>query len=262
MGFVRRRQEEGAHDAASDESGPPQPATADEDDQLPVTDAALLSAFLPRTLRERGQPTASEDEHHPLAERGEAVEAPGDYREVGAHVASVLASADHAAEQIRQDARQEAIRIEDDARLEAARIRHEAAEALQESNQQRSDTEQYIAEVRAAAVRYAEEKQQQADAEASTARVTAETDARSIVRAAVRRARAIEKTARRRAAEIDKESRRAEERLKEFLAIVRTVTGRLEDTLGAEVDEAAFTEDTDAPPDQAPKKRSARRAAS
>jgi hypothetical protein len=262
MGFVRRRQEERAHDEASEESEPPQPAKADEGDQPPVTDAPLLSAFLPRTLRERGQPTASEDEHHPLAERREAAEAPGDYREVGAHVASVLASADDAAEQIRQEARQEAIRIEDDARLEAARIRHEAEEALQESNQRRSETEQYIAEARATADRYAEEKQQQADAEASNATVTAEKDARSIVRAAGRRARAIEKAARLRGAEIEKESRGTEERLKELLAIVRAVTGRLEGTLGAEVEEAVFTEDTDAPPEQAPKKRSARRAAS
>jgi DNA repair exonuclease SbcCD ATPase subunit len=259
MGFDRRKQGEGAHDDASEESQPRQPAKADEGDRPPVTDAPLLSAFLPRTLREKGQLTPSEHEHHPLAENREAGEAPGNYREVGAHVASVLAFADNAAEQIRQEARQEAIRIQEDARQETARIRQEAEEAVQESNQQRSDIERYIAEARATTERYAEEKQQQADAEASNTRVNAENDARSIVGEAERRARAIEKAARLRGAEIEEESRRAEERLKELLAVIRTLTGQLEDMLGVEEDEAVLTADTDEPPEQP---RSARRAAS
>jgi hypothetical protein len=215
-----------ARDEASEESQPPQPAKADEGDRPPVTDAPLLSAFLPQALRESGQLTPSHDNHHAPAERREAGEAPGNYREVGTHVASVLASADNAAEQIRQEARQDAIRIHEDARQEA------------------------------------EEKQQQADAEASNIRVNAENDARSIVGVAERRARAIEKAARLRVAEIEEVSRRAEERLKKTLAIVRTLTGQLEDTLGVEEGDAVVTEDTEDPPEQTPKTRSARRAAS
>jgi hypothetical protein len=261
MGFVRRRQGEGAHDEASEERQPPQPDKAHEGDRPPVTDAPLLSVFLPKTLREGGQLTLSQDKDDLAAERREAEEAPGNYREVGAHVASVLASADNAAEQIREEARREAIRINEDARQDAARIRQEAEEAVQESDRQRSDIEKYIAEARTTADRYAEEKQQQADAEASNTRVNAENDARSIVGAAERRARAIEKAARLRGAEIEEESRSAEERLKELLAIVRTLTGKLEDTLSVEEDEAVLTDDTDEP-EQARKTRSARRAAS
>jgi hypothetical protein len=253
MALVRRRHAQGADDEASHESRLPEAAAADEGDP-PVTVAPLLHAFLPQTLRESGQLIP--------AERREDWEAAGDYWEVGAHVASVLAFADNAAEQIRQEGRQEAIRIHEEALQEAARIRQEAEEVLQESNQQRSDIETYIAEAQAKADRYAEEKQQQADAEASKTRADAEKEARSIVGAAERRARAIEKAARLRGAEIEEGSRSAEERLSELLVSVRRLTGRLEDTLGSVVDEAGGTENTDEQLEQAPKTRSTRRAAS
>jgi hypothetical protein len=154
-----------------------------------------------------------------------------DYGAVGAHVASVIATAEQAAGQIRHDANNEANAIREEARRDAAIVRDEAVGALREAQRQRDDIDRRVQEVRDAADSYAEQRRREGDEEAAKIATDAANQAAAAVAEAERRARQIEDAARRRGAKLERESQQTEHRLGQLVSFARELADKVEQTL-------------------------------
>ena len=129
---------------------------------------------------------------------------PTAYERVGEHVATVLSSAQEAADRLQ-------------------------ASAVEEANHIRAEADEYAAKTRAAAEAYAKEWRENAEAEAIAITKEAEERARSLRNAATR---AIE-----RRTSLLAESERTDKRLRNLLEVFRSMTERLENLLADETDE-------------------------
>jgi hypothetical protein len=146
------------------------------------------------------------------------------YAQVGEQVASVLAAARQAAEEIRTTALEEAGTIRDEASREAQQLRL-ASEAL------RTEAEEYDRKTREAADRYVEATRQQLEEETARRRGEIDLAAQESQRAAEERASAIEADALQRRSAIIEEAQRSEARLEQLLGVYRGMTSQLEELL-------------------------------
>jgi hypothetical protein len=209
----------------------------------PARAESVGTTFLPRYLLERREPL-SPGRKKSQSEGQESEPASTDFGAVGEQVAAVLASAQQAAEEIRQQAAREAEQVLADADEGSARTRDNAAVVLRDAERERLEAERYGAQTRAAADSYAEEKRRENDSEAERIKAGAEGEGRAIVKAAERRAHEIEQAAHRRSDEIAAESAHVEERLKEFLSTSQALSERLVDVLAAKETELAVTDES------------------
>ena len=141
------------------------------------------------------------------------------YADIGERVAGVLAAAETAANQIREDARGSADEI-----LSIAR---DEAEAL------RRDASAYDTDTRAAVESYASDRRREVDENVHQLLADAESQARATRQAAEAMARQIEDDAKRRGQALREESRTVEERLKKAAQGLRRMTAEIEELLGA-----------------------------
>jgi hypothetical protein len=195
-----------------------------------------LDRFLPQTLRtgrrrvlqrdEQGRPTDAVTE--------ESIQLPRQLGEVGAHVELVLAAAEQAAEQIRQEALQAANEIRAEAGLDAARMRRELEEAARASERQRAEVGQYVVETRTAADAQAEQVLREADAEAAKIKTDATRQGGRMLAEAERRGHELEETARTRVEQLADEAHQIEARLDDWLTTLRAVTQELERRLAVD----------------------------
>ncbi len=128
------------------------------------------------------------------------------YDEFGGQIASVLAAAEQAAEQIRADAE-----------LEAERIRAEA--------------DAYSNDVRHAVDSYAQKQRREAEGDARDALASAQAEARAMREAAQAMAGQLEEEARRARQGLSDETRALEERRQRALDDLRDIAGTLQDLL-------------------------------
>jgi hypothetical protein len=141
------------------------------------------------------------------------------YADIGERVAGVLAAAETAATQIREDARASAEEVLSIAREEAEALRREASA--------------YDADTRAAVESYASDRRREVDQEVSKQLADSENQARATRQAAEAMARQIEEDAKRRGEALRGESRAVEERLKKAAQGLRRMTAEIEELLGA-----------------------------
>jgi chromosome segregation ATPase len=141
------------------------------------------------------------------------------YADIGERVAGVLAAAETAANQIREDARGSA--------EEVLSIARDEAEAL------RRDASAYDTDTRAAVESYASDRRREADEDVQQLLADAESQARATRQAAEAMARRIEEDARRRGQALRDESQAVEERLKKAAQGLRRMTAEIEELLGA-----------------------------
>jgi cell division septum initiation protein DivIVA len=141
------------------------------------------------------------------------------YAELGERVAGVLAAAETAATQIREDARASAEEILSLARDEAEALRRETAA--------------YDADTRAAVESYASDRRREVDDEVQKQLADGELQARATRQAAEALARQIESDAKRRGQALRDESRVVEERLQKAAQGLRRMTAGIEELLGA-----------------------------
>jgi hypothetical protein len=235
----------------------------DEDDEgsreAPAHAESVGATFLPHHLLERREGLSPRrKKRQPDGQGSEA--ALDDFGAVGRQVATVLAAAQQAAEEIRQEATREGERIRAEADAEAGRIRANASDVLREAERQRSEAEEYLAETRAVADSYADAKRLEADNEAEKVKARAEGDGRAIIKAAERRGQEIEEAAQRRGDEVAEESMKVEEWLRKVLSASQTVSQHLERVLATKqgTDLTVTYESLD----DAPKQRSAESASS
>jgi hypothetical protein len=174
--------------------------------------------------------STNEGEDRAPHQRADQVPTP-DYAAIGGHVASVLATAEQAASQIRHEATQEANQLREDARREAARVREEAAAALRDVQRQRMDLDNQVLEVRGAADAYAEQRRRQGDEEASEITTQAQNQAAATIAEADRQAVRIEDAAKRRGAKLERESQQAVNRLRQLAGTARELADQLEQRL-------------------------------
>ena len=146
------------------------------------------------------------DEHEPLPDEGVVrVETPrSPYEDLGARVAGVLAAAEQAAAQMK-----------DEAETEAEQVRREADE--------------YAKEVRAAVEAYAKEQRRRAEDEARAAVAAADAEARAMREAAQAMAARLEEEARRGTLKFREDTRALEERRQRALDDLREIAATLED---------------------------------
>jgi hypothetical protein len=160
------------------------------------------------------------------------------YAQVGEQVASVLAAAHRAADEIRATALEEAERIRDEAEADAASSRDEAGRAAEQTRREsealRAEADEYSREAREAADRYVATTREQIEDEAANRRAESEQEAREKHRSAEQRAREIETEALERRKAIIEEAERSQARLEQLLGVFRGMTSRLEELLGAE----------------------------
>jgi len=165
----------------------------------------------------------------------------GGYAEVGEQVASVLAAAQQAAEEVRAAAVQEAERIRQEAEADAASTRREAASAAEQTRSEigalRAEAEEYSREAREAADRYAVTTRRQVEEEVAARRAESDERARDIERAAAEQAREIEAEALERRRTIIEEADRSEERLEELLQEFQGMTAQLDGLVHARHEE-------------------------
>jgi cell division septum initiation protein DivIVA len=141
------------------------------------------------------------------------------FADIGERVAGVLAAAEAAANQIREDARGSADEI-----LSIAR---EEAEAL------RRDASAYDTDTRAAVESYASDRRREVDEDVQQLLADAESQARATRQAAEAMARRIEEDAKRRGQALREESRAVEERLTKAAQGLRRMTAEIDELLGA-----------------------------
>jgi vacuolar-type H+-ATPase subunit E/Vma4 len=194
-----------------------------------------LARFLPHSLRAGRRRIARADEQDGVTDAvDEALEVPRQIGEVGAHVELVLAAAEQAAKQIRQEAQETASEIRVEAGRDAARIHDEVEEALRASERARAQVEQYVLEARAAADVQAEQALRDANAEAGRIRTDAAREAGRIVAEAERRGQELEDAARHRTEGLAQDADDIETRLDEWLETLRTLTHQLERRLAVD----------------------------
>ena len=209
-----------------------------------------LEIFAPSFVRGRGRNEILAQDRNPRPENGsdtdktpvdgghaEAGRTEDSYVQVGEQVAAVLASAEHAAEQIRQTAGQAAERVRAEAKDQAAATLSEAKLAAErgrrESEKLRADAEAYRKETREAADRYVTETRAKTDQEAAQKRAKADEQVLGIRRAAERKAKDLERDALERQKTLLQQVGRAEARLEQLLGIFRGMTVQLEGLVGA-----------------------------
>ena len=161
------------------------------------------------------------------SEQGEVRQAEKNYAEFGEKVAAVLASAEVAADQIRQSARDEAERLQAKASEKVAGIRRENAKL-------RADADTYSKETRAAADRYQAETRTKIEKEVADRRAKLNEQVRGIELAAGQKARDIEADARRRHKTMIEEVGRTDARLQQLLGVFRGMTAQLEGLVSTE----------------------------
>jgi DNA polymerase III gamma/tau subunit len=211
------------------------------------TSDSPLDRFLPRSLRTgRRRAFSRRDEQDSLPDAGDTpLEVPPQLTEVGAHVELVLAAAEHAAKQIRREAREAASEIRVEAGRDAARIHKEAEEALRAAERERAEVEEYVGETRAAADTQAQQALRQAEADAEKVRAEAARQAGRIVVDAEQRAHEMEDAARRRTEELAHEADDIEARMDELLGALRGLTEQLERRLAVDSPGDAESESLD-----------------
>lgn len=244
------RSEDSAEEATDD--GEPRARDSSSGTDRDETSDSPLDRFFPHSLRTGRRRVSRRDEQEAVPDAGDTpLEVPRQLGEVGAHVELVLAAAEHAAEQIRKDAREVASEMRVEAGRDAARIHNEAEEALRASERERAEVEQYVAEKQAAADAQAEQTLRQAEAEAGNARADAAREAGRIVVEAERRGQEMEDAARRRTEELAQEADDIEARMDELLATLRGLTDLLERRLAVDSPEAEAESPDEAlaPPD-------------
>jgi cell division septum initiation protein DivIVA len=141
------------------------------------------------------------------------------YADIGERVASVLAAAETAANQIREDAALRAEEVLEAANQEAEDVRRKAAA--------------YDTDTRAAVDSYASEQRREAEQEIRKQLTDSEAQARATRQAAEAMARQIEEEGQRRGKALREESQAVEERLKKALAGLRRMTIEIEQLLGS-----------------------------
>jgi hypothetical protein len=195
--------------------------------------SALLRAFEPYSV-ERSTPVEHELEQPSIDRPEGSVEEPSEERkpasaaDLGEHVAAVIATAQHAAEEMRREAVADAERIRSEAHEEAKGL---VAEATREAEQMRADATTYSRETRQESDAYAGEKRSEADAYAVRVRAEAEENAGQRREAAEQEAKQIEKDARRRREMLTGEAERFEERLHSLHAVFQGITTQLDELL-------------------------------
>jgi cell division septum initiation protein DivIVA len=140
------------------------------------------------------------------------------FADIGERVAGVLAAAETAANQIREDARLSAEEILSAAAEEADDVRRKAAA--------------YDADTRAAVDSFASERRRESEQEIQTQLADSEAQARATRQAAEAMARQIEEDGRRRGEALRDESTAVEERLRKAHAGLRRMTVEIEQLLG------------------------------
>jgi cell division septum initiation protein DivIVA len=160
------------------------------------------------------------------------------YAQVGEQVASVLAAAQQAAEEIRATALEEAEGVLNEAKADVYSTRDEAERTAQELRREsealRADADEYSRETREAADRYVATMRQQVEDQVAERWAEAEHQAREIEHAAEQRARDIETQALERRKAIVEEAARFEGRLGQLLGVYRGMTSQLEELLDTE----------------------------
>jgi hypothetical protein len=230
--FVPRRLQFGGKrddDVSQDEV----PSTPD------VPPTARMEIFSPYSMHEQGRKETVQQPASPT-EPGEskAAEAPAEtkiqarpaaknYDQFGEKVAAVLASAELAAEQIRQSAHEEAKQLQTQAQKKVEQTRREM-------EQLRADADTYSKETRAAADRYDAETRTKVEQEIAGQRAELDEQVRGIRRAAEQKARDIEANARRRQKALADEVGRTDARLQQLLGILRGMTTQLEGLVGTQ----------------------------
>jgi cell division septum initiation protein DivIVA len=154
---------------------------------------------------------------------------PSSYADIGERVAGVLAAAETAALQIREDARASAEEILSLARDEAEVLRREAAA--------------YDTDTRAAVESYASDRRREVDEDVHEQLADSERQARATREAAEAMARQIEDEARRRGQALRDESRAVEERLQKAAQGLRRMTAGIEELLGTPADDGGSLTD-------------------
>jgi hypothetical protein len=230
--FVPRRLQFGGK-RDDDESQDEVPSTSD------VPPTARMEIFSPYSMHEQGgretvqQPTSptepgeSKADEAPAETKIQARPAAKNYDQFGEKVAAVLASAELAAEQIRQSAHEEAKQLQTQAQKKAERTRREI-------EQLRADADTYSKETRAAADRYEAETRTKVEQEIAGQRAELDEQVRGLRRAAERKARDIEADARRRQKALIEEVGRTDARLQQLLGILRGMTTQLEGLVSTE----------------------------
>lgn len=168
-----------------------------------------------RDERARGM-TEIADQDRPVAATAPADKS-SSYADIGERVAGVLAAAETAALQIREDARLGAEETITTARRDADQLRREA--------------ETYDADTRAAVDSYASDRRREAEQGVSKQLADSEAQARATRQAAEAMAGQIEEAGRQRGHALREESKAIEERLKKALTGLRRMTSELEELL-------------------------------
>jgi hypothetical protein len=194
-----------------------------------ASEAAECDKFIQGQREEGvGEMTETAGQHGSAAAAPPSESSSTSYADIGERVAGVLAAAEAAANQIRDDARLLA-----DELLSAAR---EEADAV------RSDASSYDTDTRAAVESYASDRRREVDQEVARQLTDSEAQARATRQAAEAMARQIEDEARRRGQALRDESSAVEERLKKAAAGLRRMTSEIEELLGASRDGESLTD--------------------
>jgi hypothetical protein len=198
--------------------------------QSPEGGAQMRRKFNDRKLDSEAQEGAQPEvpvEAAPESVASEEDRQPGSFAELGEHVASVLATAREAAEQIEADALREATLLRERSEAEAARTladaREKARELEAETARAHSEAGAAAEEIRARAEAYADEKRQEADEAAAELVARTERQARERARAAEERQHAL-----------DVNVERTEERLRKLVTGLRELAGRLDVLVGSD----------------------------
>jgi hypothetical protein len=160
------------------------------------------------------------------------------YAQVGEQVAAVLTSAEHAVNQIRESALQEAERLRaetsDKAAAALSEAKLQAERSRRESEKLRADADTYSRGTRAAADRYLAETRLKIDEEAAQRRAEVDKQVRAIRRAAEQKAKDVEAEVLQRQRTLVQEIERSEARVQQLLGIFRGMTAQLEGLVSAD----------------------------
>jgi len=160
------------------------------------------------------------------------------YAQVGEQVAAVLTSAEHAVNQIRESALQEAERLRaetsDKAAAALSEAKLEAERRRRESEKLQADADTYSRGTRAAADRYLAETRLKIDEEAAQRRAEVDKQVRAIRRAAEQKAKDVEAEVLQRQRTLVQEIERSEARVQQLLGIFRGMTAQLEGLVSAD----------------------------
>jgi colicin import membrane protein len=244
--FVRRlfNSDEKSRDGSETDT----PAAA-EPEAVPAS--SQPERLAPYSLRTEGRSATVSHPEQPAPEpetgESEAVATgPENYAQVGEEVASVLSSAQQAAEQIRTAAEEEAKRItveaNEQARVTVTDAMRKAKQRDTESEQLRAEADKYGKETREAADRDAAELRRKVQEETAQKRAQVERELRELRRHTQQRAKEIEAGAHARQRALVQEAARTEERLLQLADVFRRMTGQLEELVPGRSERSSETE--------------------